>query len=89
VANELSFPDIAKVLAEKYPDRKIATRVAPKWLLAILKFFDPTIRSIYPILGLRRAADTAVSRETLGIDFIPVKDAVLAAAESVLKFKTV
>ncbi|MEL6919685.1 MAG: NAD-dependent epimerase/dehydratase family protein [Pseudomonadota bacterium] len=89
VADELSFPQVAQILADQYPQRKIATRIAPKWLLAILKVFDPTIRAIYPILGMKRAADTVVSRETLGINFMPVGDSVVAAAESVLKFKRI
>ncbi|MEM1376419.1 MAG: aldehyde reductase [Pseudomonadota bacterium] len=89
VAQELSFPEISTILADAYPERKIATRVAPKWLLAILKLFDPTVRTIYPILGMRRAADTSDARETLGIEFMPMKDSVLAAAESVVKFKAI
>ncbi|MEO1703449.1 MAG: NAD-dependent epimerase/dehydratase family protein [Pseudomonadota bacterium] len=89
VAADLSFPQMAKILAVKYPDRKIATRIAPKWLLAILKIFDPQVRAIYPVLGMKRSADTSVSRDTLGIEFMPIEDSVLAAAESVVSFKKI
>ncbi|MEO0542473.1 MAG: NAD-dependent epimerase/dehydratase family protein [Pseudomonadota bacterium] len=88
VAADLSFPQMAKILAEQYPDRKIATRIAPKWLLAILKLFDPQVKAIYPVLGLKRTADTSVSRETLGIEFMPIKESVLAAAESVIAYRS-
>ncbi|MEL6818416.1 MAG: aldehyde reductase [Pseudomonadota bacterium] len=87
VASEMSFPQLAKLLADKYPERKIATRIAPKWLLAILKLFDAQVRAIYPILGMKRSADTSVSRETLGIEFMPIEDSVLASAQSVISFK--
>lgn len=83
----LNFQQIAQIVAEQYPDRKIPTRMAPKWLMAILRYFDAEVKAIYPLLGVKRGADTQVSRKVLGMEFRPINEAILAAAESVLKYK--
>ncbi|MEM9999292.1 MAG: aldehyde reductase [Pseudomonadota bacterium] len=83
----LNFQNIAQILSDAYPDRKIPTRMAPKWLLAILRYFDAEVKAVYPLLGVKRGADTSVSREVLGIEFKPIKESVLMAAQSVLKYK--
>lgn len=89
VADDMSFPQMAKILADAYPNRKISSRTAPNWLIKILALFDSEAKAIVPVLGLSRSADTRVSRQVLGISFIPAKEAVLASAESVLKFKSI
>lgn len=78
------FQDIARVLKAAYPDRRIPTRQAPDFLVRALALFDPSVRSVVPILGRREEFSNARAREVLGIDFIPGPDAALAAAESVL-----
>ncbi len=74
------LPDLARMLKDAYPDRKISTMVPPKFMLQILSLFDKSVRSVLPTLGRVVNVDTTRARDGLGIDFIPVKDSVLASA---------
>jgi dihydroflavonol-4-reductase len=42
----MTMPRIAQHLAGRHPDRKIATRIAPKLVLRVLSLFDPSIRTV-------------------------------------------
>lgn len=82
-ADIMSMPDIAKHLAEAYPDRKITTRTAPTWLLHILALFDPAIKTVLPQVGPRAGLDTSATTGTLGITFTPILTAIDRAAKAV------
>jgi dihydroflavonol-4-reductase len=73
-------PRIAAWLAEAFPNRRIATRTAPVWLLRLLALFDAEVRAILPQIGRETAISNARAREEMGIDFTPARDAILAAA---------
>ncbi len=62
----LSFQDIAFAVKAAHPDRKIATRVAPDFLIKILGRFDPAIKSIIPSLGRVDKIDNQRAIGTLG-----------------------
>lgn len=79
----LSMPAIGKHLATTYPERKIATRTAPKWLLKTLALFDPAIKGILPQFGYVPDFDTSDSARDLGITFTPTLTALDPAAASV------
>lgn len=82
-AGSLSMPQIARHLADRYPGQKITTRTAPNWLLRLLALVDPQVRGILPNVGITPRFDTTATTRDLGIDFIPVTDAIDAAAEAV------
>lgn len=65
----LSFQDMALELKDAYPDRKIATRVAPNFMMRLLSFFDPSIKTILPSLGRRDLATNEKARSELGMTF--------------------
>jgi dihydroflavonol-4-reductase len=65
----MTMPRIAQHLAARHPDRKIATRIAPKFVLRILSLFDPSIRTVLPGIGDTPQFDNTRAREMLGIDF--------------------
>ncbi|PTX57290.1 dihydroflavonol-4-reductase [Litoreibacter ponti] len=69
VADSIWFRDIAQTLVDAYPDRKIATRVAPDVVMRGLALFDKSIKSIVPELGRCPKFSTRLSREVLGMDF--------------------
>jgi len=73
-------PEIAALLARAYPDRRIATRVAPTWLLRALSVVDPSVRSVLPRIGLRLDVDTAEARRLTGIAFRSAEEAILDSA---------
>ncbi|GAB5448851.1 NAD-dependent epimerase/dehydratase family protein [Gymnodinialimonas sp.] len=74
---------ISTHLKSVYPDRKLATRQAPAWLMKVLALFDPSIRMIVPQLGHMPEFDTSASIRDLGITFTPAKAALERAAAAV------
>ncbi len=81
----LWFTDLAQTLKAAYPDRKIVTRQAPDWLIKLLARFDKEIRTVVPQLGIAPQVSNARARQIMGIDFIPPKDAVRAAADVLIR----
>lgn len=68
-AGSMTMPEMARHLKARYPGRKIATRVAPGFLLRALSLFDPTIRTILPALGFTPEFDNTRARSILGMTF--------------------
>ncbi len=75
------FVDVAKTLKKRFPDYKIATRVAPNVLIRIMALFDKSIRQIVPLLGKKVNISSARAQDILGISFIPAASSVLETAE--------
>lgn len=80
VAGEMAMPAMGRVQKTAYPDRKIATRTAAKAILRVLALFDGELRAALPLVGRVRAVSNARAKAELGIDFIPVGDALRASA---------
>ncbi|MEM1149865.1 MAG: aldehyde reductase [Pseudomonadota bacterium] len=84
-ADTLWFKQVGDILAEAYPDRKMPSRELPTWLAKIPANFNPQIKPILPNLGNERRYNNKKTREQLGVDFIPAKDAILASANSAVE----
>lgn len=82
-AGSMMMTAIGAHLKATYPDRKIATRQAPRWLLRTLALFDPSIRMILPQLGHMPEFDTSASTRDLGVTFTPATTALERAAAAV------
>jgi dihydroflavonol-4-reductase len=80
----MTMPRIAQHLAARFPDRRIATRIAPKPLLRVLSLFDPSIRGILSAIGTAPTFDNTRAREVLGIEFTAPLAAIDRAADAVL-----
>lgn len=80
VTGNMTMPEMAAALKRAYPQRRIATGVAPMVLLKLLAFFDPQIRAILPGVGKTRPISNARAREVLGMRFIPAEEALLASS---------
>jgi len=78
--DEWTFPQMASELAAAYPDRKIKTATAPKWLLRILSLFDPALKTVLPQLGFRAPTDVSETTALTGLTYIPAKEAVMKSA---------
>jgi dihydroflavonol-4-reductase len=85
----LWFPEMARILKEAFPDRRIVTRVAPDMVVRFLGIFDKAIRSIVPILGQREDLNGARARDALGLDFIDGRKALVETARSLIAAKVV
>jgi dihydroflavonol-4-reductase len=86
-AASATMPEIARHLARRHPDRRIATRVAPVVLLRILGLFDRSIKTALQTIGPPPVFDNARARAELGIDFTPWQTAVDRAADAILALK--
>lgn len=80
-AGSMTMPDMARVLKQTYPQRRIATGVAPMILLRILALFDKQIRVILPSIGYLPEVSNVRARVELGIEFVSPADALKASAD--------
>jgi dihydroflavonol-4-reductase len=74
------LPRVAETLKTAYPERKIATRIAPRLMLKIFSLFDPAIKGILPLLGREIDIDNSATNVIFDRGFIVNKDAILASA---------
>jgi dihydroflavonol-4-reductase len=80
-AGWVQMPQMAGWLAQEFPDRKIATRVAPRWGLRLVSLWDPAVRMILPLLGRRLEVSGARARAEMGIRFTPARETLLRSAQ--------
>jgi dihydroflavonol-4-reductase len=80
----LTMPRIAQHLAARHPDRRIATRTAPRILLQLLALLDGEIRTVLPAVGNAPSFDNRRAREDLGIAFTAPLLAIDRAADEIL-----
>lgn len=76
VDRHLRFVDIATLLKTDHPSRKIATRLAPNFLIRIMALFDKAIHLIVPSLGKREEVSNERAKSLLGIEFRDVRQSV-------------
>ena len=81
VAGNMTMPAMAAELKRIYPKRRIATSVAPRFVLRLLALFDPQIRAILPSLGQSHPMSNARARAVLGMRFTSPEGALRASAE--------
>lgn len=80
----LWMADIATLIKAAYPGRSIKTRVAPDFLMKFMALFDPSIKTILPLLGVERNVSNARAKAVFVMEFIPAKDSILASCESLI-----
>lgn len=81
VAGNMTMPEMAATLKRAYPARRIATRVAPMFVLKLLALFDAQIRAILPAVGSFHPISNARAKTVLDMQFIAPEKALLASAE--------
>jgi dihydroflavonol-4-reductase len=77
----LTFQEMARAIKDRYPGRRIPTRVAPHFLIRLLGLFDPAIASIIPALGRREELSNERARTLLGMRFSDPLKSIGEAAE--------
>jgi dihydroflavonol-4-reductase len=87
----MSMLAIARVLRERLGDaaRKVPTRELPNWLVRFAARFDRTLRPLVPLLDSTRRATSAKAQRLLGWMPRPPEEALVATAESLIKFGAV
>lgn len=86
-AGSMTMPDMGLVLKTDYPQRRIATRVAPMFVLRLLALFDPAIRGILPQIGHLPQVSNARAKREMGMQFIEPADALRASADWLMSHK--
>jgi dihydroflavonol-4-reductase len=84
----MSMLDIARVLKARLGDaaNKVPRRTLPNWFVRFVALFDPRMRQLLPLLGNIRNATSAKAERVLGWKPRSREDAIVAAAESLVKF---
>lgn len=83
-SDTLWISGIADILRTAYPTAKLPTREMPNLIVKIAGLFDASIKSIVPDVGIFHEADAAYVTSLTGVMPRPAKDAILAAAESLI-----
>ena len=76
---------IAEVLRNAYPNANLPKREMPNTLVKLAGLFDSSIRSIVPDVGTFHEADAGYVTSLTGVMPRPAKEAILAAAESLIE----
>ena len=84
-SGSMAMVDMGRTLKAAYPTRRIPTREAPKALVRLLAFFDPSTKSILPKLGHLERVSNARAVSEMGMEFIAPKAALLASADWLVK----
>ena len=69
--------------------KKVPTRQLPDWVVRFIARFDPGLQNLLPMLGKIRHASSAKAERVLGWKPRPREEALVATAESLLKFGVV
>lgn len=83
----LFFKEVADLLAEHYPQRRIPRRQMPDWAVRLYGLFDRDVRGNLGELGVAKQLDSRSTVALLGRKLTPAPEAVLATAETLLAHK--
>jgi dihydroflavonol-4-reductase len=84
----MSMLSIATVLRARLGPaaKKVPTRELPNWLVRFSALFNPAARQLLPLLDSTRRATSAKAERVLGWRPRPPEEAIVATAESLLRF---
>lgn len=87
----LTFPEVAQLLKQQLSTshKNVTTKVAPNWLIRVLALFNPLAKNIVPQLGRRKNASNQKAIAMLNWKPRSNEEAVLSAAESLIKFNII
>jgi nucleoside-diphosphate-sugar epimerase len=87
----LSLVEIATLLKSKLPEaaRNASTKRLPDWLLRVAALFSAKAKAIVPLVGIYRNASNEKAKQLLGWQPRSNEEAILATAESLVKYKHV
>lgn len=69
--------------------RKVPVRELPDFMIKLIGLFDKSARAVVPDLGHEYLVDNSRTRAALGMEFIPVSEAAVAMARSLVSLKLV
>jgi|SRR5690625_4129443 len=81
----LTFKEIALILKQEYPDRKIPTLELPNFAARLFSIFEPSLKPILIELGVKRKTDTSKVQKELQWQSPSSEESVIACAKSVFE----
>jgi dihydroflavonol-4-reductase len=81
-AGYLTFKEIALILKQRYPNRKMSTSVLPNFAARLFSLFEGSLKPILMDLGIKRKADISRAKKELAWQPLSPQEAVIACAES-------
>jgi len=88
-AGYLTFRQVADILREKYPDRKIPQMKLPNFMTKFISNFEKSLKPILLDLDIQRKMDNSRAKVLLNWEPISAEEAVIACAESVIRLNIV
>ncbi len=87
-AGTKSFMQIAEILKAWDADLKTPKREAPTWMMKVMSLFMSDLKPVVANIGRNLAVSGQKAEKTFDFTYIPVKDAVIASAEAVKRYKS-
>lgn len=81
----MTFKEVAMILKEQYPSKKIPTAELPNFAARLFSIFEKSLRPILIELGIKRKTEITKAQKELQWQPLSPKTAVLACAESVFE----
>ncbi|HEV7275084.1 MAG TPA: NAD-dependent epimerase/dehydratase family protein [Devosiaceae bacterium] len=79
------FPQVADILREAYPDRRITMKRVPDWLIKLIARFGGPARQIINDIGNEKIFDGRKGEALLGRKFISARQSILDTAERAIE----
>jgi dihydroflavonol-4-reductase len=77
--------DLAWILRDAYPNRRLPTRRMPNWLARLVAVFNPGLRQTLVDLDRPQVVSNEKAKRILGWEPRSVREATLATAESLIE----
>jgi nucleoside-diphosphate-sugar epimerase len=84
-AEYMPFPEVARIVREAYPDRKVTTRNVPDWIIKLIASFGGPARQIINDIGNDKVFDGSKGEALMGRKYMPAKQSILETAEACIK----
>jgi nucleoside-diphosphate-sugar epimerase len=81
--------EVADILRKAYPQKKIASRILPDWLMMIFARLSREARQIINDIGNEKHFDGRKGEGLLGKSYISAEEAVLASADSAFRLELI
>lgn len=87
-SEHFTFKEIAQILKQEYPNRKIPSWELPNFVTKLFSIFQPLLRPVL-LENVKRKTDINKAKKELQWQPLSAKEAVIACAESILENKIV
>ncbi|WP_207514573.1 SDR family oxidoreductase [Longitalea luteola] len=84
-AGYLTFKEVAMILKEQYPGRKIPSAQLPDFMVRLFSYFDASLKPILVDVGVKRKIDNTKAVRELGWKPLPVREAVISCAKTIFE----